>query len=46
MTRVMLFLLGFSAVTAVYEVAKTGRTTRSDKISRSTERIGKKNKWL
>ena len=46
MTGAMLFLLGFSAVTAVYEVAKTGRTTKSDKISRTTERIGKKNKWL
>ena len=34
-TNVLLFLLGFTSVTTVYEIAKTGKGTKSDKLSRA-----------
>lgn len=35
MANVLLFLLGFTSVTTVYEIAKTGKRTKSDKIDRA-----------
>ena len=37
MANVLLFLLGFTSVTTVYEIAKTGKRTRSDKVSRAID---------
>ena len=34
-TNVLLFLLGFINVTTVYEIAKTGKKTKSDKVNRA-----------
>lgn len=41
-TSILLFLLGFTSVTTVYEIAKTGRHTKSDKISRAADSLKKK----
>jgi len=40
--NVLLFLLGFTSVTTVYEIAKTGKRTKSDKVSRAANSLGKK----
>lgn len=37
MAEAFLFLLGFTSVTAVYEIAKTGKKTKSDKIIRAAD---------
>ncbi len=37
MTNVFLFLLGFTSVTTVYEIAKTGKRTKSDKVNRAVD---------
>lgn len=37
MAEAFLFLLGFTSVTAVYEIAKTGKKTKSDKVNRATD---------
>lgn len=37
MANVLLFLLGFTSVTTVYEIAKTGKRTKSDKVSRAVD---------
>ncbi len=42
--NVLLFLLGFTSVTTVYEIAKTGKRTKSDKVSRAANSLNKK-KW-
>ena len=42
MVEAMLFLMGFASVVGVYEIATTGKKTKSDKILKSAERIGKK----
>ncbi len=39
---VVLFMLGFTCVTSVYEIAKTSKNTKSDKVKRSAEKFGKK----
>lgn len=36
-TNVLLFLLGFTSVTTVYEIAKTGKRTKSDKVNRAVD---------
>lgn len=41
MTEAMLFLLGFTCITCVYEIAKTGRQGKTEKIRKVVERIGK-----
>ena len=39
----LLFALGFTCVTSVYEISKTGKSSKSDKVRRSAEKfIGKK----
>ena len=30
-----MFLLGFTSITAIYEIAKTGTKTKSDKVNRA-----------
>lgn len=37
MANVVLFLLGFTSVTTVYEIAKTGKRTKADKVSRAVD---------
>ena len=37
MAEALLFLLGFTSVTTVYEIAKTGKKTRSDKVNRAVD---------
>lgn len=44
MIEVMLFMIGFSSVVSVYEIAKTTKSTKSNAIRREAERIGKKRK--
>lgn len=38
----MLFLLGFASITTVYEIAKTGRKTKSEKLTKSADSYSKK----
>ena len=42
MAEAKLFLAGFTAVCTVYEIAKTGRTTKSDKLRNTVGQIDKK----
>ena len=35
----MLFILGFTAITSVYEIAVTGKKTKSDKVKKFGEQI-------
>lgn len=35
MVNAVLFLLGFASVTGVYEIAKTSKRTKTDKIDRA-----------
>lgn len=37
MSEAMLFLLGFTSITAVYEIAVTGKRTKSERIRKKTE---------
>lgn len=41
MSGAMLFLLGFTSITTVYEIAKSGKKTNSQKMQRAVE-ISKK----
>lgn len=41
-TNILLFILGFTSVTTVYEIAKSGKHTKSDKISRAADSLKKK----
>lgn len=41
MTGAILFLMGFTSITAVYEVAVTGKRTKSDRIQKKVENSGK-----
>ncbi len=41
MIEVMMFMLGFSGVVSVYEIAKTAKKTNSNVIKREAEKIGK-----
>lgn len=40
--NILLFILGFTSMTTVYEIAKTGKHTKSDKINRAAEPWKKK----
>ncbi len=37
MAEAFLFLLGFTSVTAVYEIAKTGKKTKTDRMNRAAD---------
>lgn len=37
MAEALLFLLGFTSVTTVYEIAKTGKKTKSDKVNSAVD---------
>jgi len=40
-SNAVLFLLGFTSVVSVYEVAKTDKKVKTDTVTRRIERIGK-----
>lgn len=42
MVEVALFMLGFSGITAIYEIAKTSKNTHSNKLAREMNRIKNK----
>ncbi|MCI8373798.1 MAG: hypothetical protein HFI75_15705 [Lachnospiraceae bacterium] len=44
MSGAMLFLLGFTSITAVYEIAVTGKRTKSERIQKKTESFARKRK--
>lgn len=37
MVEATLFLMGFTCITTVYEISKTGRTAKSDKAKKSKD---------
>ncbi len=37
MTEAILFVIGFTCVSSIYEIAKTGKTTKSDKARGSKD---------
>jgi len=39
---VFLFVLGFTCVTSVYEITKTSKSNKSEKVRKSAEKLGKK----
>lgn len=41
MTEAILFLLGFTSITTVYEIATTGKKTKSERIQKRAESIKK-----
>lgn len=41
MTEVLMFLMGFTAVTTVYEIAKTTKSNQSNKLKRGTDKLKK-----
>lgn len=41
MAEVMMFLMGFTAITTVYEIAKTSKSNQSNKLKRSTDNLKK-----
>lgn len=41
MTEALLFLLGFSSVVGVYEVAATGRRTKTDRLQKAAEKTAR-----
>ncbi len=42
MTNAVLFLLGFTSITSIYEIAKTGKQTKSSNVKKSVGALGKK----
>ena len=42
MTEAMLFVLGFTCITGVYEIAVTGKKSKSDKVQKAIERLIKR----
>lgn len=44
LTNVMMFLAGMGSITTIYEIAKTARSSRSQKIKKMTDQISRKNK--
>ncbi|MCI8373596.1 MAG: hypothetical protein HFI75_14625 [Lachnospiraceae bacterium] len=44
MSGAMLFLLGFTSITAVYEIAVTGKRTKSERIQKKTESMSRNKK--
>lgn len=41
MANAILFLLGFTSVTTVYEIAKTGKKVKSDNVKKAVSSLGK-----
>jgi len=41
-SNAMLFILGFTAITSVYEIAVTGKRSKSDKVKKFGEQISKR----
>ncbi len=41
MANALLFLMGFTSIVSVYEIAKTGKKCKSDKVQKNAERITK-----
>jgi len=40
---IMLFALGFTCITSVYEISKSGKSSRSEKVRKSAEKfVGRK----
>ncbi len=39
MEGVLLFVLGFSCVTSVYEISKTSKSSKSEKVKKSAEKF-------
>lgn len=37
MTEAILFLFGFSSISAIYEIAKYGKRSRTDKLERAVK---------
>ena len=44
MTEVLMFMLGFSGVVSVYEIAKTSKNTKGNTIKKEAEKLSKNNK--
>lgn len=44
MVEAMLFMLGFTGVVSVYEIAKTSKSSKSNLIKRDAVKIGRKSK--
>ena len=42
MAEAMLFILGFTSITGVYEIAVTGKRAKSDRLQKAAERLGKR----
>ena len=36
---VMLFVLGFSCVSSVYEISKTSKSSKSEKVKKAAEKV-------
>lgn len=41
MTEVILFLLGFTSITTVYEVTKTSKSSKSNSIKNDVKKLNK-----
>ena len=42
MESIMLFVLGFSCISSVYEISKTSKSNKSEKVRKSVEKLVKK----
>lgn len=42
MTEVTLFLMGFTCISTVFEIAMSGKKTKSDRIQRESKELNKK----
>lgn len=36
---ILMFVLGFTCVTSVYEISKTNRNSKSDRVKKSAEKL-------
>lgn len=36
---ILMFVLGFTCVTSVYEISKTNRSSKSDRVKKSAEKL-------
>ena len=39
MESVMLFVLGFSCVSSIYEISKTSKSSKSEKVKKAAEKV-------
>ena len=42
MAEAFLFITGFTAVSAIYEIAKTAKSSKSENVRRAAEQVSKK----